>query len=198
MEGIVFVLQTLVSTIHDNISLLLGIAFGLWMLHFVNKLLGYRLNHLGLLPRTGRGLIGIFFSPFLHGDSNHLFFNTFPLLILACFVLVGGQPLFWRVTFAIILLSGLLIWLLGRRAIHIGASALVTGYWGYLLMNAYHQPSLMAVVLAVVCLYYFGGLFFGLFPSEEKVSWEGHLFGCMAGVAVNYIFPMPVMSAYGG
>lgn len=193
MGQLEFILQTLIATIHDNFELLLGIVLGLWALHFINKLLGYRLNYLGILPRTPRGLIGIFFSPFLHGNANHLFFNTFPLLVLACLVLVGGRPLFWEVSITIILISGILIWLFGRRAIHIGASALITGYWGYLLINAYHQPSLMAIVLAIVCVYYFGGLFFGLFPSEDKVSWEGHLFGCIAGIAANYLFPMPVI-----
>lgn len=192
MGEIEIVLQTLVQTIQDNFILLLSIVLGLWVIQFLNKLLSYRLNYFGILPRTGRGLIGIVFSPFLHGNANHLFFNTIPFLVLACFVLVGGQALFWRVSVTIILLSGILIWLFGRRAIHIGASSVITGYWGYLLINAYHQPSLMAIVLAIVCVYYFGGLFFGLFPTEETVSWEGHLFGCLAGIATNYIFPLPV------
>jgi len=191
MEQIALVLQTLIATIHDNFELLLGIILSLWLLLFINKMLGYRLNYWGIIPRTGRGVIGIFFSPVLHGDANHLFFNTFPLMVLACFVLTGGRTLFWQVTLTIILLSGVLIWLFGRRAIHIGASALITGYWGYLLINAYNQPSLMTIALAAVCVYYFGGLFFGLFPSEEKVSWEGHLFGCLAGIAANYLYPMP-------
>ncbi len=192
MQELASVLQTLLQTIQDNIALLFGIALTLWILLLINKLLGYRLNNLGIVPRTGHGLIGIIFSPVLHGNATHLFFNIIPLLALSCFILVGGQALFWRVTVTIVLLSGILIWLFGRRAIHIGASALVTGYWGYLLINAYHQPSLMAIVLAAICAYYFGGIFFGLFPSEEKVSWEGHLFGCIAGIATNYIFPMPI------
>jgi membrane associated rhomboid family serine protease len=192
MGQVEFVLETLISTIRENLAFLLGIVLSLWVLLFFNKLLGYRLNYLGIIPRTGRGLIGIIISPFLHGDANHLFFNTIPLIVLACFILVGGQPLFWRVTITIVLLSGAMIWLLGRRAIHIGASALITGYWGYLLMNAYRQPTLMAIVLAIICVYYFGGLFFGLFPSEERVSWEGHLFGCLAGIATDCLFPMTV------
>jgi membrane associated rhomboid family serine protease len=192
MEQIKFALQTLLTTLHDNLNLLLVIALSLWVLHIVNKILGFRLNYLGIIPRTPRGLIGIIVSPLLHGDANHLFFNTIPLLVLACFILTGGRVLFCQVTISIILISGILIWLFGRRAIHIGASALVTGYWGYLLINAYHQPSLLAIGVAFVCVYYFGGLFFGLFPSAEKVSWEGHLCGCVAGVATNYLFPMPV------
>ncbi len=193
MGEVELVLQTLIQTIQDNLALLLGIAALLWVLLLINKMLGYRLNYLGIVPRTPSGLMGIIFSPFLHGSANHLFLNTIPLLILSCFILVGGQTFFFRVTIIIILLSGILIWLFGRKAIHIGASALVTGYWGYLLINAYHQPNLMAIALAVVCLYYFGGLFFGLFPSDKTVSWEGHLFGFIAGIATNYIIPLPVI-----
>jgi len=162
-------------------------VLGLWSLQILNYMLGYRLNYLGIVPRTGHGLIGIFVSPFLHGNFTHLFFNTIPLLVLACFILVGGQELFFYISAIIILLSGTLVWLFGRHAIHIGASSLITGYWGYLLVNAYHNPSLMTIVLAAVTLYYFGAMFFGLFPSEKGVSWEGHLFGCLSGIAANYL-----------
>lgn len=192
MKQIENLLQIIIVTIQDNFGLLMAILFGLWALQILNRLMGYRLNYLGIIPRSARGLFGIFFSPLLHGNATHLFLNSIPLLVLSCFVLVGGQELFWRVSLSIILISGSLIWLLGRKAIHIGASSLVMGYWGYLLINAYQHPSLMAIVLALVCLYYFGGLFFGLFPSREQVSWEGHLFGCIAGIITNYFFPMPV------
>ena len=198
MGQIESVLQILVATIRENFALLLGIVMALWILHLINKLLGYRLNYLGIIPRTGRGLIGIFFSPFLHGDANHLFFNTIPLLVLACLVLVGGQPLFWRVSITIILISGALIWLFGRKAIHIGASSLITGYWGYLLVDAIRNPNTMSVMLGVVCVYYFGGLFFSLFPEEESVSFEGHIFGFLAGIATSYIIPILTAKGYFG
>ena len=137
-------------------------------------------------------IIRHYFFAVLHGNFTHLFLNTIPLVVFSCFILIGGQPLYFKVSAAIILLSGILLWLFGRRAIHIGASSLIMGYWGYLLVNAYHQPSLLSIVLAVVSIYYFGALFFGLFPTDEAVSWEGHLFGCIAGVATNYLFPLPV------
>ena len=190
MNQVEALLQIIVATIEENLYLLLGFIALLWVIQIINWMLGYRLNQLGLLPRSYRGLMGIVFSPFLHGNANHLFFNTIPLLVLACFIVVGGRTLFFSVSITIILLSGLGVWLFGRRAMHIGASGLIMGYWGYLLVNAYLQPSLMTLVLALVSIYYFGGLFFGLFPSEKGVSWEGHLFGCLAGIAANFIFPM--------
>ena len=192
MHSVGVMLERLVTTIQNNLELLLGIVLILWVLQIVNALLRYRLNYLGLLPRTPRGLVGIPISPFLHGNANHLFLNTIPLVVFACFILVGGRDLFFKVTITIILLSGILIWLFGRRAIHIGASSLIMGYWGYLLVNAYHQPTLMTIVLAAVSIYYFGGLFFGLFPTKQEISWEGHLLGCIAGIMTNYLFPMPL------
>lgn len=190
MNQIEILVQTLVETISTYFYLLMGLMIGLWVLQVINWLTGYRLNRLGIVPRNLPGLIGIVFSPFLHGNFNHLFFNTIPLLVLACFILVGGEKLFFLVSITIILISGFAVWLFGRRAIHIGASSLIMGYWGYLLVSAYMHPSLMTLVLAVVSVYYFGGLFFGLFPGEKNVSWEGHLFGCLSGIIANFIFPM--------
>lgn len=159
----------------------------LWVIHFVNVLLGHRLNVFGLYPRHPWGLIGVFTSPFLHSNINHLFFNSIPLFILINFVLLQGQQKFICISLTVISLGGMGVWLLGRRALHIGASGLVMGYWSYLLINAYQNPSLMAFILAVICLYYFGGLIFSLLPAEERVSWEGHLFGFLAGLAVPYL-----------
>ncbi|MBA2654680.1 MAG: rhomboid family intramembrane serine protease [Gammaproteobacteria bacterium] len=158
----------------------------LWAILFVNWLIGYRLNLLGIYPRHLFGLIGIPLHPFLHGGFNHLFFNSIPLFVLLTFILTGGLTHFICVTASIVLLSGGAIWLLGRRAIHIGASDLVMGYWGYLLVYAYKNPSILTAILALVCVYYFGGLLLSIFPNEEKVSWEGHLFGLLAGMSATY------------
>lgn len=164
-----------------GIALLL---FGIW---FLNLFLGGRLLYLGIIPRHLLGLPGIVFSPFLHADFNHLFFNLLPLLVLSDFVLIQGVETYFYVTSMITLLSGFLIWCFGHRGIHVGASALITGYWGWLIMNIYTQGSLLAVILGAVSLYYFAAIFFGIFPSEKGVSWEGHLFGLISGVLVSFI-----------
>jgi len=170
---------------------MLLIVLGIWILHFCNFLLAYRLNLLGIYPRTWHGLLGIIFSPFLHGNASHLFFNTIPLLLLADFVSLNGWPIFYRVSLSIILLSGLAVWLIGRRAIHIGASSLIMGYWGYLLMNVMHQGTVTAIILALVSIYYFSGLALNLVSFKKGVSWEGHVFGFLAGVATAYFMNVP-------
>ena len=83
-----------------------------------------------------------------------------------------------------------MIWLFGRKAIHIGASALILGYLGYLLMNIYYQGTSLAIGIGLVCIYYFAGLLLSIFPTNIKISWEGHLFGLLAGIATSYLIPL--------
>jgi membrane associated rhomboid family serine protease len=156
------------------------------------------LNILGIWPRKLLGLPGIIFSPFLHGDFNHLFFNSIPLFIMASFVLLNGMRVFICVSVIIMILGGFCTWLIGRRGVHIGASSVIMGYWGYLLIEAYKHPTVISIALAIVCLYYFGGLALNLFPTKVKSSWEGHFFGFAAGLVAAYATPsiLALGSAY--
>ena len=172
--------------IQTNLTTLGWIALILWGIFFVNQLLGQRLLFLGIIPRKLYGLPGILFAPLLHANFNHLFFNTIPLLVLSAFLLVHGMPYFILVTLAITLLSGILIWLFAKPGLHVGASAVITGYWGLLICDIYREGSTTAILLGVVSLYYFAGIFFGIFPSKRGVSWEGHLFGLFAGIATAF------------
>lgn len=183
-------LQNAIAVVRVNIPIALLLIGILWVVLLINKLVGYRLNILGIYPRNPFGLLGIIFHPLLHGSFNHLFFNSIPLFVLLTFMLTTGITTFICVSVIIILLSGLCIWLFGRKAIHIGASGLIMGYWGYLLVFAYKNPSILSYILAIICIYYFGSLLISIFPSEEKTSWEGHLFGLGSGIAATYICPL--------
>lgn len=184
-------LNHMLSQTQAQWPILLRIAGLAWGLFIINKwLLNRRLLYLGILPRHLIGLAGIIFAPLLHANFDHLFFNTIPFLVLGNFVLFNGFSYFIQVTFLLTIISGFLIWCFGKPGLHIGASALITGYWGLLVSNiylqGYQQGSLTAIILGIVCLYYFAGIFLGIFPREKGVSWEGHLFGLLAGVGVSY------------
>jgi membrane associated rhomboid family serine protease len=158
----------------------------IWVIHFINFCLGYRLNFFGIWPRRILGIPGIFLAPFLHAHWNHLFFNSIPLFILMVFVLIKGSVVFYTVSVLIIVFSGVLIWTFGRPAIHIGASALAMGYWGYLLMQTYEHPDFIFILLLIILMYYFGGSLIGsFFPGDKRSSWEGHVLGFIAGVVVS-------------
>lgn len=163
----------------------LWVILALWLIHGLNYLSHYRLNHLGILPRSARGLVGILFSPFLHGDVEHLLFNSLPLFVLLDLLWLRGTHQVIQIVLAIQLLSGALVWLFARRAYHIGASAVLCGLWSFLLVGAIRAPGIMTVVVAILCIYYVGGLGVTSWLSfDRSSSWEGHFFGFVAGLVV--------------
>lgn len=157
----------------------------LYALQLVNWLSGYRLNRLGLIPRNLVGLRGILLAPVLHADFNHLFFNSLPLFTLLGLLFNRGVAETAQLTLQLMVLGGGLLWLIGQRGIHIGASGLIMGYIGYLLAEAYFNPSVVTILVAGVVLFYFGSSLFSIFPQANKqVSWQGHLTGLASGIIV--------------
>jgi membrane associated rhomboid family serine protease len=160
----------------------------MWLVEIVNALAGHRLNVFGIYPRRIESLPGILLWPFLHGGYAHLIMNTTPLLVMGFFVALRGTRSFWLSSIFIMLLAGIGVWLFGRSAYHIGASGLVFGYFGFLVALAWYEKSLTTFLVACLMLFYYGGIVYGVLPREEFVSWEGHLFGLLAGIAAANLF----------
>ncbi|MCY4530268.1 MAG: rhomboid family intramembrane serine protease [Chloroflexi bacterium] len=154
----------------------------MWVVGMVNALLDYRLSEYGVVPRTAEGLIGIPLMPFLHGSFDHLVVNTLPAVVLGGFVAIQGSRKFLTATVFITLVGGGALWVVGRTAVHVGASGLIFGYFGYLIARAWYTRSLASVLIAVVVAVVYGGILLGVLPFfQEGVSWEGHLTGLIAG-----------------
>lgn len=193
LDNLTSQLNTFINLFKTNFMTALLLVALLWFIHAINIATAYRLNYLGIYPRNVFGLRGIVFSPFLHGNINHLFLNSVPLLVMIDLILTAGMRNFIYVSLIIIVLSGLAIWLFGRKALHIGASGLVMGYLGYLFANVYWHPSFMGYILAVVCFYYFGSLLLNLFHTGKNISWEGHVFGFISGLIAAYFLALTSM-----
>lgn len=188
IEALTASLNLIIHQTKDHSMILINMVAILWISYFLTVLSGKRLLLLGIIPRHIRGLPGILFTPFLHASFNHLFFNTIPLIVLSNFILVQGLLYFYHATILITLISGIAIWCFAKPGIYVGASALVTGYWGLLVSNIYQEGGVTTVILGIISLYYFAGIFWGVFPSGKKgVSWEGHLFGLIAGLITAMI-----------
>ena len=139
---------------------------------------------LAVVPRDPSGLVGIVGMPFVHGSIEHLLANTVPLLVFGVIVVSRGVPYFLSMSLAIVVLGGLALWLFGRDSAHIGASGLVFGYFGLLVARGLCERSLPSVGVSLLVIFLYGGMIFGVVPGEEHVSWEAHLCGLVAGIAV--------------
>ncbi len=159
----------------------------IWGVEAVNLILGHGFASWGILPRNLSGLIGIPLAPFIHANLWHAVSNTVPLIVLGGLTLTAGRGRFWEATILIVLLSGALVWIFARGAYHIGASGLVFGYFGILLARAVFERSIVSFAIAAITVALYGGLIWGVLPSRSYISFEAHLFGLIAGVAVAWL-----------
>ncbi|MEI9983769.1 MAG: rhomboid family intramembrane serine protease [Aliidongia sp.] len=144
------------------------------------------------MPRSPHGLIGIPLAPLLHAGPAHLAANSGPFFVLGLMVLRHGRPVFWMASLVIILVGGFATWCIGpAHSVHIGASSLIFGWFGFVLAAAWRAPRLSSVALAVAALLWYGlAVLFGLSPLQYGVSWQGHLTGLLAGVLAAGAMPL--------
>lgn len=156
----------------------------LWVVQVVNWIVGYGLNPaFGLIPRHVSGLDGVIAMPLLHGSFAHLMANTPPLLVMGGLLVATTTRALLAVNAVVIGLGGGLVWLFGSSAIHIGASGLVFGWFGFLVARGLVDRSLITLGAALVVGLLYGSILWGFLPGQPGVSWEAHLFGAIAGVA---------------
>ena len=180
-------------------GVLLGLALlAMWVLELADLvLLGGALDAYGIEPRSLDGLDGVFLAPFLHGGLAHLANNSIPFVVLGLLVFWGGLRAFAVTTVLSVLVSGTGVWLVGApNTVHIGASGLIFGYFGYLLLRGYFSRSVGAILLAGLLVVLYGGALLGLLPLQTGVSWTAHLFGFLGGTLSAYLLhrrgPRPI------
>ena len=165
----------------------LGLVAGALAIMWVVEILSVGIDSIdnnGILPRMLDGLDGILWSPFLHSGFPHLISNTIPFAILSGLVLIRGAKRWLSASAIIIGLGGLLVWAfaIGSNENHIGASGWVFGLFGFLVLSAFFERKPLSIGLGLITLFLYGGtILFGVIP-RDGISWEGHLFGFIAGV----------------
>jgi membrane associated rhomboid family serine protease len=165
------------------ILVLIGSILGVFLLEIVAP--EEILSH-GLVPRTQRGLVGIAIMPFLHANLAHLLGNLVSLVVLLAFMLVFHSKQLIVDVILIVLVGGLLLWLFGRSAVHVGASGLIYGLAGFMIVAGITQRRFLEVVGALaVAVFYGNSLFWGLLPLQPGISWDGHLAGAVGGALVG-------------
>lgn len=161
------------------------------VIELLNILTNRSLNQFGNIPRHVVSLPGIFISPFLHGSVMHFLSNILPLCIFSFFMLQYGTKRFLSASLFIILVTGLLVWILGRSAVHVGVSGVVYGYFGFLILAGFLSGQVKLIGISLLVGFFYGGLIFGVLPTRPFVSWESHLFGFVAGLLAARIWAKP-------
>lgn len=142
----------------------------------------------GVLPRHIEGLKGILAAPFIHADWEHLASNAVPLLVLGAALFYFYREVAWRVLLIIYIMSGFWLWLGGRENYHIGASNIVYGLASFLFLSGIIRKHIGLIAISLLVVFLYGSMVWGLLPVLQKISWEGHLFGTLAGILCAYSF----------
>lgn len=186
MDGLVVVGQSVLKT-----AVWMGLFLvALWVIYIIDSVVlkGKLKQRFGLIPRSNFSVLRILFSPFLHVNRQHLIANSIPFFLLGSLVMVQGQTTFWLSTLIIIIVAGLGIYFLGKKGtLHVGASGLILGYFGYLLANVFFNPDIITIAIAALVAILYLGLITQIVPLKKGVSTTGHLFGFIGGVLAAWI-----------
>ncbi|WP_407551847.1 rhomboid family intramembrane serine protease [Streptomyces sp. Pv4-95] len=172
------------------ICLMLGWVALLWLLEGLDVATGNALDSFGIQPRDPAELVDVVPAAFLHFGFGHLGANTLPLLLLGFVAaLRSGVRRFLAVVLLIILASGLGVWLTAPpQSNTAGASGVVFGLFGYLVVRGFIDRKLLDIGIGVVVAAVYGSIVWGALPTDSGISWQGHLFGLLGGVLAAFAF----------
>ena len=166
----------------------IGFISILWFVKFFEVGTDSDLSFLGILPRTLKGSVGIITSPLIHGNFTHLLSNTFPLLLLTAGVVYFYNKIAIHVLSVIYLLTGIWVWIVAREAYHIGASGLVYGLVTFLFFSGVFRKDASSIALSLIVIFLYGGMLYGLIPSNSGVSYESHIVGAIIGILIAFYY----------
>ena len=158
----------------------------LFLVFSLGKLENWDLVPYGLYPRTGHGAVGMITYPFIHGSWKHLFNNSVPLLVLGTLLFYFYREIAWKAFLWIWAMSSLWLWIEGRSAYHIGASGLVYGLAAFVFVSGVLRKEKGVAALSLLVAFLYGSIWWGMLPYDPHISYEGHIWGALAGAATAW------------
>lgn len=180
-----------------RISLIISLTFValLWIIKIFEEYTRKDLSRFGVYPRTMSGLIGILTSPLIHADFSHLVSNSITLLVLMIFLFYAYTNSSFKVFFSVYIISNIFVWLFAREAYHIGASGIIYGLVTFMFFVGVFRKDSKSIGLSLLVTFMYGGLVWGVLPTDPAISFEAHLSGAIVGILAAVVFrnsdPMP-------
>jgi membrane associated rhomboid family serine protease len=160
----------------------------LWAIKGLELFGNVNFTFLGIYPLTLKGIPGILFSPLIHADFKHLFNNSIPLTILGTALFYFYRPVAAKIYILIWITTGFCVWIGGRFAYHIGASGVIYGLASFLFFSGVLRKNTKLLAISLLVIFLYGSLVWGIFPLNEEISWESHLFGSLSGLAFSFVY----------
>ncbi|MEM7035377.1 MAG: rhomboid family intramembrane serine protease [Bacteroidota bacterium] len=160
----------------------------LWVIHFALYFLQLNPAYFGIVPREPEGLLGLLSAPLVHADIYHLLSNSGPIFVFMAAMFHFYRAASVKAMLWIYALTGIWVWMVGHPGSHIGASGLVYGFAAFIFFSGVFRWEIRSIALALALSFFYGGMVWGVFPTEEHVSWESHLFGAVAGAVFAWYF----------
>jgi membrane associated rhomboid family serine protease len=174
--------------IGGGLKLLAALVGLMWLSEIVDTATNGALDQYGIISRDPEGLLGVVTAPFLHLGFGHLISNTLPLVTLGALIAISGAVRLFAVTAIVTVIGGFGTWLVSPpNTITIGASGLVFGFAAYLIARGIFNRRLSQVLVGVLVVLVWGSALLGGLLPQDGISWQGHLFGAIAGIIAAWV-----------
>ncbi|MES2800682.1 MAG: rhomboid family intramembrane serine protease [Bacteroidota bacterium] len=164
----------------------------LWLFYWAEHLFLFPFHELGVQPGTSKGLVGIVGMPLIHAqnDIRHIVNNSIPVFILSATLIHFYKPIALRVFLILWITTGLLVWAFAATNghYHIGISGVIYGLASFLFTSGVLRKFLPLQAISLFVVFMYGSMIWGLFPMQERISWEGHLAGFLAGIVLAFVY----------
>ncbi len=164
----------------------------LWSIYLVEGFYPDFFVRLGILPKELSGLKGIVFSPLIHSPSDvmHLVNNSLPAAVLFGALVYFYRQVAVQVFFLSWLLTGIFVWFFARDngSYHIGFSGMIYALAGFLFTSGTLRKFRPLQGISLFVAFIYGSMIWGIFPTQERISWEGHLSGLLIGILLAFIY----------
>jgi membrane associated rhomboid family serine protease len=181
--------ESMLAEARKALFVMVGFIALLWIIQLANVADHYGLTReFAIRARSVSSLPDILTAPFFHFSFTHIESNSGPLFIFGFLAAYRGVVRFFGLTVLVIVVSGLASWLFApANSIGAGASGVVFGYLGYILVKGLFDRHVIDIIIGAVMALCFAYQFTVLLP-HAGIGWQDHIGGLVAGVAGGWIF----------